>query len=209
MSRYREHPPDHYDEFGRHLPPEDFPPSKRAPGDLEALRQFINTVNKENGVDRLSDPAALGRWLLVRGVPTGGVTGPQWRAALRLREGLREWIEANHDPETGDAAAAMAAVDELARKAHLVVRLTGDGPRLQPVDDGVDGYLAWLIGVAYTADRDGIWVRLKACRNHGCRWAFYDHSKNQSGSWCAMKACGDRLKARSYRRRRTQGELAT
>jgi predicted RNA-binding Zn ribbon-like protein len=48
---------------------------------------------------------------------------------------------------------------------------------------------------------DGTWKRLKACRNHGCRWAFYDYSKNRSGSWCSMQLCGNRTKTRSYRRR--------
>ena len=28
--------------------------------------------------------------------------------------------------------------------------------------------------------------RLKPCRNHDCRWLFYDHSTNRSGTWCTM-----------------------
>jgi predicted RNA-binding Zn ribbon-like protein len=49
---------------------------------------------------------------------------------------------------------------------------------------------------------DGSWSRLKACRNHGCRWAFYDYSRNRSASWCSMQLCGNRTKTRTYRRRR-------
>ena len=47
----------------------------------------------------------------------------------------------------------------------------------------------------------GTWLRLKACRNYTCRWAFYDHSKNRSGHWCTMSVCGNRQKSRGYRQR--------
>ncbi|HEV2869799.1 MAG TPA: CGNR zinc finger domain-containing protein, partial [Actinomycetota bacterium] len=30
---------------------------------------------------------------------------------------------------------------------------------------------------------------------------FYDHSTNRSGTWCTMSVCGNRRKARAYRRR--------
>ena len=49
---------------------------------------------------------------------------------------------------------------------------------------------------------DGTWARLKACRWDTCQWAFYDTSKNRSGSWCSMAVCGNRAKAAAYRRRR-------
>jgi predicted RNA-binding Zn ribbon-like protein len=47
---------------------------------------------------------------------------------------------------------------------------------------------------------DGIWERLKACRN--CHWCFYDYSPNRSATWCSMQICGNRKKTREYRRRR-------
>jgi predicted RNA-binding Zn ribbon-like protein len=50
---------------------------------------------------------------------------------------------------------------------------------------------------------DGSWSRLKTCRNHGCRWVFYDLSKNRSASWCSMQLCGNRRKTRVYRARRS------
>ena len=43
--------------------------------------------------------------------------------------------------------------------------------------------------------RDGTWGRLKACAEDGCRWAFYDASRNQSGRWCSMAVCGNRPRA--------------
>jgi len=47
-------------------------------------------------------------------------------------------------------------------------------------------------------------VPLKACRNEGYRWAFYDISKNRSGSWCDMDICGARHKMRAYRERKSE-----
>jgi predicted RNA-binding Zn ribbon-like protein len=64
----------------------------------------------------------------------------------------------------------------------------------------VDGALARLAAVVIDAMHDGTWSRLKPCR-HDCRWLFYDHSTKRSGTWCTMSVCGNRLKARAYRRR--------
>ena len=44
--------------------------------------------------------------------------------------------------------------------------------------------------------RDGHWQRMKACRNPQCRWVFYDHSRNRTGTWCSMRVCGNRHKVR-------------
>jgi len=51
------------------------------------------------------------------------------------------------------------------------------------------------------AQADGTWDRMKACAADTCRWAFYDHSRNRSRQWCDMAVCGNRAKARTYRKR--------
>jgi predicted RNA-binding Zn ribbon-like protein len=43
--------------------------------------------------------------------------------------------------------------------------------------------------------------KLSACLNPECRWLFLDGSKNKGRRWCDMKLCGNRIKARRYRRR--------
>jgi predicted RNA-binding Zn ribbon-like protein len=60
--------------------------------------------------------------------------------------------------------------------------------------------LAEVTAIALASMLDGAWPRLKVCRK--CEWAFYDRSKNRSGSWCSMQLCGNRLKTRAYRTRR-------
>jgi predicted RNA-binding Zn ribbon-like protein len=59
-----------------------------------------------------------------------------------------------------------------------------------------------LLAIVHEAIGKGHWERLKACREHTCEWAFYDHTKNRSGAWCNMQVCGNRAKARAYRERR-------
>src|SRR5262245_1454737 len=44
--------------------------------------------------------------------------------------------------------------------------------------------------------------RLKLCANPGCGYAFLDTSNNGSRRWCDMRACGNRQKVRTFRRRR-------
>jgi predicted RNA-binding Zn ribbon-like protein len=43
--------------------------------------------------------------------------------------------------------------------------------------------------------------RLRVCEGAGCGWFFFDRSKAGRRRWCNMKACGNRVKVRSYRAR--------
>ncbi len=43
--------------------------------------------------------------------------------------------------------------------------------------------------------------RLKQCDNDGCRWVFYDATKNVSKRWCDSNLCGNVDKVRRYRER--------
>ena len=79
---------------------------------------------------------------------------------------------------------------------------SGGTASLVPQAPGMDGALGGIVAIAYAAMADGSWRRLKACRRDVCQWAFYDHSRNRSGAWCAMAICGNRTKTRGYRRRR-------
>jgi len=62
-----------------------------------------------------------------------------------------------------------------------------------------------VLAIVAAAMAEGTWSRLKACRSEACRWAFYDHARNHSRTWCDMAVCGNRVKARTYRKRRRAG----
>ena len=178
---------------------------KPAPGVLALVQGFVNTRNVMHGYDLLGDVAGANRWLGDHGFLGGGARLDEaGRGRLVLfREGLRGLLRAHNGEEAGRSAAVL---NEMAEDALLRVRFGGGGePGLLPVGSGAvaDGVVARLLVAAVEASSVGTWRRLKACRNEGCRWAFYDGSKNRSGSWCTMDVCGSRAKMRAYRRRGT------
>ena len=177
--------------------------SREAPGELAIVRGFVNTLDIDLGTDALAAPSALSAWLAEQGLLENGAsasTGDLERG-VALREALREMLLSHNDGRPLDPAAP-AALDEVAARADLRLRVAADGSaRLEAEREGVDGALGRLLLIVYRAMEAGQWPRLKACRNDTCRWAFYDHSKNRSGHWCTMSVCGNRRKARSYRER--------
>ena len=79
------------------------------------------------------------------------------------------------------------------------VAAVGHGVALVPAQSGVEAVVARLALAAVDAAAAGALGRLKSCDH--CSWVFHDTSKNRSGRWCSMKACGGRHKARAYRQR--------
>jgi predicted RNA-binding Zn ribbon-like protein len=74
---------------------------------------------------------------------------------------------------------------------------------LRPDRGGDPAGLGALLLIIRDAQRDGTWDRLKACRNAECRWAYYDRSHAGRGAWCDMAVCGNRIKNRNLRSRRS------
>jgi predicted RNA-binding Zn ribbon-like protein len=195
---------------------------KSAPGDLRLIQEFVNTRDVEENRDDLGSPDLLAAWLESHGLPAGEAspTEADRRHAIEVREALRALLFANNgvaaDPRS------VATLNRAAEGAPLIVRMLSDGDAdtaggslplqrnssstqpaaaLEVSVSGVQGAMGRLLSIVFTAMVDGTWPRLKACRDHGCQWAFYDHSKNRSGTWCSMAVCGNRTKTRVYRQR--------
>jgi predicted RNA-binding Zn ribbon-like protein len=173
-----------------------------SPEALELVQGFVNTYDVESKTDDLATSAQLRDWLTERGllIGHGSVTDADLAAALEAREAIRALLVANAGgPE---APAAAESLGRAAARARLVLRFDpAGGATLEPDAPGVDGALGRLLSAIYVAMEEGTWRRLKACRRDTCRWAFYDHSKNRSRSWCAMSVCGNRVKAQTFRER--------
>lgn len=172
-----------------------------APGELELVRSFVNTLEVEDGSDELASPQALGDWLWERQLLRGrSVSRGDLVNARQVREALRALMLENNGVSVRKEAAA--TLDRAARRAGLGIRFgPGATARVEPRVAGVDGALGRLLAVVAAAMADGSWARLKACRADDCRWAFYDRARNHSRQWCSMAVCGNRTKARAYRRR--------
>ena len=176
-----------------------------APGDLALVQAFVNTADLESGLDEFSAAESLQGWLLSHGLvePGSSVNEADRRIVIQVRESLRALAMANHHGESD--AGAVQHLNRVADSARVVVRFQeGGGASLEPQLPGVDGALGRILAIVYTAMVAGTWQRLKACRRDSCRWLYYDRSKNRSSSWCAMSVCGNREKAKAYRRRHSR-----
>jgi predicted RNA-binding Zn ribbon-like protein len=176
---------------------------RQAPGELEHVRVFVNTLDPDTGADEIGSGELLAAWLLERRLLDEVVrpTKADVSRALSLREALRALLFA-HSGGPGDPAAA-AALDAAALRVQLSVRFDRDALAVVvPGRGGVDAALGRLLAIVARSMADGTWARLKACQDTTCRWAFYDWTKNRSGVWCTMDVCGNRMKARTYRARR-------
>jgi len=177
---------------------------QEAPGELEHVRAFVNTIDLEEGTEELSGPDELAGWLAHHELAPAGLvaTSPDVEHAVGLREALRAVLVA-HNADGFVHGDVGAALDRAAARSELRLRFdkTGSGT-LEPEAGGVDGALGRMLAIVHRSAADGTWSRLKACRDETCEWAFYDHTKNRSGAWCNMAVCGNRAKARAYRERR-------
>ena len=180
----------------------DWSSPKPAPGPLALVQDFINTRNYLRGGDLLEDAEATTTWLAGRGLLGEGerIEEAERRLLITFREGLRTLLLARNGGPPPD----LELLDNLAAPAALRVRFGPDGrPAIEPGGEGgpAERVVARLLAVVMQAEEKGTWERLKACRNKDCKWAFYDASKNRSGSWCNMSICGARHKMRAYRKR--------
>jgi predicted RNA-binding Zn ribbon-like protein len=172
-----------------------------APGELELIRDFVNTRDLGRKTDRIDDPERLSSWLADHGlVPDPPALTEADVARIRmLREALRALLLANADFPL--PTEAVEEFDAAVASARLRVRINGAGRLvLHPADAGLDRVIGRLLSVVVAAQEDGTWGRLKACAE--CHWALYDRTRNRSATWCDAAKCGVRVRARRYRRRR-------
>ena len=177
---------------------------KVAPEPLIAVQGLANTFAYEPGEERLGDAASARAWLLESDLATPDiqVSEADARRLVECREVIRDLLDANlhGDPEAAGPGLARLAAD------HPVELTAGAAGELH-VDltppSTVDGVIAQMVGLVFAAQLTGEWPRLKICASDECRWAFYDSSRNRSGTWCQMETCGNQIKNRAYRRRRS------
>ena len=182
--------------------------NKPAPGELLLVQAFVNTWDGDQGTDVLLDPPTAAGWLVNAGLWDG--PGPpdlyQLDFARRLREALRLLLVSHN----GGPVPAPGDLQPLHTLTGVTTLCMDTGPggtmTLRAAQGGpLEVQLARLLLVVRDAQLLGTWRRLKACRDPGCRWAFYDRSHSQQGAWCEMRVCGNRAKNRRFRQRPTPG----
>lgn len=172
-----------------------------ASGQTGLIQSFVNTLDLRPRDEQLTDPNTLKAWLVARGLLDAGaeVGDADYRHAIALREAMRGVIGANNGQPVYPVD--LATLNEAAAASRLRMRFGADGrARLEPEASGAVGALGKLVATLYSAMREEDWDRLKLCNASDCRWAFYDQSKNHSSRWCTMASCGNRAKARRFRK---------
>jgi hypothetical protein len=159
--------------------------------DVELVVAFLNTVDVEQDTDVLDDPVRWREWVGRQGLgpppigmPSGGESIGHVRA---VRDALRDSVVDGHVP----AGATLPGNGGIVR-----VELHRGIPTLV-AGDPVGAVLAASARLAVLGD----WDRVKICPAEDCRCAFFDHSRNRSRTWCSMRVCGNRTKARNWRER--------
>jgi predicted RNA-binding Zn ribbon-like protein len=162
-----------------------------APGRLQRVQDFVNTLDLRAERDHLRTPEALTLWLFQRGLLSSitPLDETAWKNALEVREGLRAVLRAHGgqplDEETLERL--NSALDD----THLCVRFGTDGTVwLESVESGWKGALAHFVDVVFEEMGAGRWERLKACANEECQRAFYDATAGRDGKWCGADGCG-------------------
>jgi predicted RNA-binding Zn ribbon-like protein len=174
-----------------------------APGELELVRQFVNTLDIDEGTDSLADPRGLRSWLAEHELLSHSVelSEVERERAVELREALRDILKGHTDRHVGTAA--IRRLDSVIRDVPMRMRVDDTGcVRVDAAGGGFDGALGEILARTHAAMEDGSWQRLKTCADETCRWGFFDYSKNRSGHWCDMSGCGNRNKVNAFRTRK-------
>lgn len=165
------------------------------------LRSFVPRGHpvRDGTRDDLDSPESLRDWLVGRGLLAEGrdVSASEHARALTLRATLRRAIDPARHGEPDDAPPFTAPL-RVEIDPH-------EGPRLAASSDGVDDALGRICAAALRTSVSGEWWRVRACAADDCQWLFFDHSKPGRGRYCSPDMCGNRVKTRAYRQRRSAG----
>lgn len=151
--------------------------------DIDLTVAFLNTRDAETGTDLLDEPEQWCAWCRARDLGEA----PPPRSAREVRDAMRASVSCT------DAASA-----ETTSWPEWPMRMVLRGG--VPVLTGNDA-LGGVLAAAFNLVATGHWWRIKICPAEDCLWAFYDRSRNRSRTWCSMRVCGNREKARSWRER--------
>ncbi|GIN63318.1 hypothetical protein J27TS8_33110 [Robertmurraya siralis] len=167
---------------------------------LEVIAGFLNTYDKrmrfegDPGVELLNGPEDLYSFLLEHNLilEQEKVTEQDLELAIKLREETRKTIKNPNEMDT---------LNELIGNFTFTIYFSEESEEIHPVHRNGKKGLAKLILLMYEIKRDDLWHRIRICSADDCQWVFVDHSRPGTGRWCSMKACGNRAKNRTFRKR--------
>jgi predicted RNA-binding Zn ribbon-like protein len=182
-------------------------------GDQPLFVEFVNTLHWYEGapIELIGSDAELATWLAEHDLPAHDLAGRLPRVH-RLRQHLRAVTEAvavGQAPSQADMAALEAALAAPMGRLALSVDECSRSRLAFRTDASDADLLVFQVALSLaTFLAAGDRRRLKLCANPGCGFAFLDTSTNATRRWCYMRYCGNRLKARAFRGRRSRQHSA-
>lgn len=155
------------------------------------------------GYEALRTPGDLQRWLRAALSVDTRANGLDLRLARDMRAAVWDLIEATLAGRSLPAA-PLDTVNRSAAVPPLAPRLDSAGTvtwaRPATAGAALSTVARDLVDLVAYADRS----RIRVCAEPSCQLVFYDDSRSGGRRWCAPERCGDRVRARAYRRRHRQ-----
>jgi predicted RNA-binding Zn ribbon-like protein len=155
--------------------------------------------------ERLTVPPELKRWLFLCPLRLTGVKiTPQDLDRAKMLRGAIWRVAESVLGHTAPAVADIRLINYLACQPSLAKKLDLEAKSARWHYPTAAAALATIAQDAVELFGDKVQRgRLSRCENPGCKVVFYDNSRPGLRRWCASNRCGDRLRARLYRKRHT------
>lgn len=172
------------------------------------LVDFVSSRASQNGRrEEIGDGPAFSAWC--RGHGLGDLDddpgGADASTAREFRDALISVFRAHCDCPTAPVGDAELYLQRAARRYPVTATIGSEGCRFEAAQPGVPGVFGSLLAVAADVTSQGLWARLKICKNPTCYAGFYDKTRNLSGQFCST-SCNSQVSMRAYRERRKAGQ---
>ncbi|GGJ29428.1 CGNR zinc finger domain-containing protein [Streptomyces brasiliensis] len=164
---------------------------------------FVGTLQERRApvpIERIGTPGLLDSWFVEAGLldDRPGSGEPDLRAARELREAIYLLVQARLVGRPFPAA-AVTAVNLWAEGAPVVMCLgPGGASRLGTASQALSELAREAVEIVTGEDA----VLLRECGRPDCTQVYLDRSRGRRREWCAMRTCGNRVKAAALRARR-------
>ncbi|NJA58842.1 ABATE domain-containing protein [Streptomyces sp. NEAU-H3] len=166
---------------------------------------FVGTLRARRNaapMEKLATPGLLDDWFVESGMfdTPPGADEADLDTAVALREVIYELVAALLAGETLPPA-GVDAINRQAAGLPVKVQLGPDGVRHSgSVSQGLSALARETVEIVGGADG----ALLRECARPECTQVYLDRSRGHRREWCAMRTCGNRVKAAAYRARRQE-----
>ena len=171
---------------------------------------FVGTLRARRNhapTEKLGSPEQLDAWFVESGMldTAPGSDGTDLEIAVDLRESIYSLVAARLGGQPMPPR-AIAEVNKHAAGLPVTLRLHADGATRTGAAAQVFTTLARKAVEILGGDDADL---LRECGRPECTQVYLDRSRGHRREWCAMKTCGNRVKAANYRERASKGAPAS